>query len=232
MTARERTYKLSGVIDKGVESRLRDVHVACPGRIVRYDADKQQADVQPLVQVVYLNEAGDRQVESLPVVPNVPVIFPGAGGFRITFPVTAGDEDGDTCLLIFSESSLDRWLDQGGGPLDPQDDRRFHLSDGVAVLGLRDYAHALASAPVDRMTLGKDDGPAIHIDGDGIRIGDNDAPNLDTAALGGAVASALASIAAKLSSHTHPVSGSVAGVSVNAAPTIGTVQSSIVKVAK
>ncbi len=234
-TQRTRSYTLAETITAAVNKRLDSMHTALPGRIVRYDAALQQADVQPLVQVSYFDEAGDEIIESLPVVPNVPVLFPGAGSYRITFPVKAGATDGDTCVLMVSEVSLDRWLSQGGNDTDPLDPRRFHLSDGFAVLGLRDFAHALASAPADRMTVGADAGLQIHIDGSAIRIGDNEMPNLEPAALGDAVASALASIAGKLSSHTHAgvTAGSgVTGTSPNAAPSIGTVASSKVFVAK
>ena len=56
--------------------------------------------------------------------------FPGAGGYRITFPVA----EGDTGLLLFAESSLDKWL-VSGGTVDPEDDRRHDLTDAVFLPG-------------------------------------------------------------------------------------------------
>src|SRR5690606_33082216 len=94
----------------------------------------------------------------------------GSGGFRVTFPVDAGDE----VLLIFSESALDAWLTYGG-EVDPVDDRRFSLSDAIAIPGLRNFSNPLSSAPADRATFGKDTGAQIHVDDTEIRLGANDA---------------------------------------------------------
>jgi hypothetical protein len=57
-----------------------DLHVACPGKVTRWDSSIQQADVQPLLKRGYLDEQGDRQIAQLPVVCNVPVVLPHAGG--------------------------------------------------------------------------------------------------------------------------------------------------------
>jgi hypothetical protein len=70
--------------------------------------------------------------ESLPVITDVPVVFPGAGDYSVTFPIAKGD----TVLLIFAEGSLDQWLTKGG-EVDPQDDRRFSLTDAIAIPSLR-----------------------------------------------------------------------------------------------
>ena len=66
-----------------------------------------------------------------------------------------------------------------GGLVDPEDDRRFDLSDGIFIPGLRDFGHPLKSAPLDRLTLGHDDGVQIHIDKDAIRVGSNLPVQLD-----------------------------------------------------
>jgi len=226
-----RDYTLANVVDYRVEKRLADVHTAIPGRVLAYDAAKQKVDVQPLVQVSYVNEDDETITVQLPVVTDVPVMFPGAGGYRITFPVKAGDQDGDTVLLVFAESSIDTWL-ANGGIVDPRDDRRFHLTDGIALLGLRDYAHALASASADAMTLGDDAGLQIFIDGSKVQIGSNAALDLDAVALATATATALSNIATWLTTHTHPVAGAVAGVSVLPPPNIPGIASSVVEVKK
>jgi hypothetical protein len=107
--------------------------------VTSYDAGKRRASVQPLIRRGYLDEAGKRQTELLPIVNNVPVVFLGSGGARIKFPVRPGD----TVLLLFAEASLDLWLAKGG-EVDPGDDRRFSLSDGIAIPGLM---HAAGDAP-------------------------------------------------------------------------------------
>lgn len=197
MTRRAPT--LQEVVGAALGGALADVHVALPAKVVRYDSAKQKADVQPLLRAAHLDESEQRVVESLPVVPNVPVVFPGAGGYRVTFPLQVDD----TVLLILSEGSLDKWLEQGG-EVDPLDDRRFSLADGIAIPGLRDFAHALGSAPTDRMTIGQDAGLQIHIDGTGIRIGTNAAGDLEPAVLGDTLETRLATLESAHNTHKHP----------------------------
>lgn len=57
----------------------------------------------------------------LPILPDVPVVFPGGGGFALTFPVAAGDE----CLVVFASRCIDAWWQSGGvgEPMEPRDAR-------------------------------------------------------------------------------------------------------------
>jgi hypothetical protein len=131
-----------------------------------YDSATQKISAQPLIKRGYTDETGERIAERLPIITGVPVVFPGGGGYRVTFPIAKGD----TVLLIFSEASLDKWLAHGGD-VDPNDDRRHTLSDAIAIPGLRDFAHALDSAPTDCATIGSDSGAVIEMRTADIRIG-------------------------------------------------------------
>jgi len=151
-----------------VRAGAADAWIALPGRIESFDADKQRATVKPLVKKARTDEGGNRIADSLPIITGVPVVFAGGGGFRETFPVAAGD----TCELRWHSASLDRWLARGG-EVDPEDDRRQHLSDAVAYVGLRDFAHPLTYVPTDRCSFGKDgsDGPAVEVTGSEVFVG-------------------------------------------------------------
>jgi hypothetical protein len=98
-----------------------------PGTIVSYDFTKQKAEIQPTLKKSYL----DGTTLDLPILSNVPVIFPRASGASLTFPVVQGD----TCLLLFIERSTDLWKSVGGN-VAPNDPRKFDLSDAVAIMGL------------------------------------------------------------------------------------------------
>ena len=222
-----RTTTLQDLLSKFRESIAAQIHTALPGKIVRYDSSAQKADVQPLIKDRYTDEAGALQVRTLPVIPAVPVQFPGAGGYRITFPVA----EGDTGLLLFAESSLDKWL-VSGGTVDPEDDRRHDLTDAVFLPGLRDFGHALVSAPTDRATFGKDDGLQIHISANGINIGSNTPAQLESETLGDTLQAWLNQIHVWLSALTLPVAGSVAGPPAALPPPVPTITSTSVKVKK
>ena len=222
-----RNSTLQDLLARFRSSIVADLHTALPGKIVRYDASTQKADVQLLIKERYNDESGATQARELPVIPAVPVQFPGAGGYRITFPVA----NNDTGLVVFSEASLDKWL-VSGGTVDPSDDRRHDLTDAVFLPGLRDFGHALGSAPTDRATFGKDDGLQIHVDPSLISIGSNSAAQLEFAALGDTIQTYLQTLQIWLSALTLPVAGAVAGPPSVPAPSVPTLKSTSVKVKK
>jgi hypothetical protein len=125
---------IKGYVNKGVEH----LHTAIPGKVIRYDASQQRADIQPLVKERYLDE----KVVDYPPILDVPVIFPSAGGGIITFPV----EIGDTMLVIFCERSIDKWVRSNtNNTIDPKDTRKHDLSDAVAIPGLYSFQKAKGS---------------------------------------------------------------------------------------
>jgi hypothetical protein len=129
-----RSPELAEVIRTWIAGARADIHTALPAKVTRVDLAKGLVDVKPLIKSGWENDDGDRVVEAVPVICDVPIAFPGAGGMRVTFPVTVDD----TGLVLFSEASLDAWLDApAGNDVDPLDDRRHHLSDGIFLPGLR-----------------------------------------------------------------------------------------------
>lgn len=118
---------MTDAIRQAITYHLNNVHTALPGAIVSYDFTTQKASIQPLLDKVW----ADGTTTPMPVLENVPVIFPRAGGASLTFPVV----EGDTCLLLFIERSIDLWLTVGG-QVKPDDPRKFDLSDAVAIMGL------------------------------------------------------------------------------------------------
>jgi hypothetical protein len=115
-----------------------EVNTIAPGEIVSYDAASQTVSVQPVNKIVF--EDGSEMLQ--PILQDVPVVFPGGGGFVLTFPIL----EGDTCLLVFAQRSLDAWLDSGT-PIAPDSGRKFSISDAVALVGLRHSKNVLNPAP-------------------------------------------------------------------------------------
>ena len=67
MTSRPST--LQDLLSRFRESLTADLHTSLPGKIVRYDATTQKADVQPLIKERYTDESGVMQSRDLPVIP-------------------------------------------------------------------------------------------------------------------------------------------------------------------
>lgn len=164
-----RSPTLSEVFQTAIDSALDSVHTAIPAKVTRYNASKQQADVQPLIKQAYEDEFGDRQVASLPVVTNCPVQFPGGGGFTLIYPLS----EGDTGLLVFSQASIDKWLSTGG-TVDPDIDHRHALTDGIFIPGVNPFSSPRSDGPSDKMIVGRDNNSVqIQIGPFAIKLGQN-----------------------------------------------------------
>lgn len=120
------------VIRAALESRLLDVHTCLPGKVVIFDPSTQSVNVQPTVKraVPKTDGDGDGDVEheELPIIHNVPVAFPGGGGYSMRFPITPGDH----VWLMFSESAMATWRTTGQ-IAEPGDLRRHDLSYACAI---------------------------------------------------------------------------------------------------
>ena len=177
-----RSPDLADVIRQAIEDRLAEVHVMLPGRIDAYDATLQKADVEPLIRRLQSTVDGEIS-EKLPVIPGVPVVFPRAGGFKITMPVNAGDR----CMLVFCERSIETYQTGQGRrgddttlikQTDPDTFEMHNLSDPVAILGWYNDAEALSPAPhATDMVIGNESGGVVQIAPDGIYLWDESGSN-------------------------------------------------------
>ena len=155
-----RTPSLEEVISSAIEYRLDDLHVALPGVVEEYNSKEQKARVKPLLKRNIITPSGaELTPESLPILTDVPVMFPRSGDFFISFPVKKGDH----VLLVFCERSLDIFMTGTGGETNPIDLRMHHLADAVAYPGLYPFPQSLNDASPDDMVIGKDNDISMKI---------------------------------------------------------------------
>ena len=154
---------LAELISRAIDANRRELHTAMPGIVTAVDAQAGTVDVQPQLNVPSPDPEGEP--ETLPILPDVSVLFPRAGGFSCRFPVVAGD----TVLLVFNERDIGAWQVRGE-PGVPGDNRPHSLSGAVAVPGL--FADANAPTIPTSMLVGKEDTAAstIELDGSSIRL--------------------------------------------------------------
>jgi phage baseplate assembly protein gpV len=158
MDRRERINDLNEALLEAMSSAASELWVALPGIVETYDATKMTCTVKPSIQILRRKIDGTEAWVSIPLLLDVPVMFPGGGGFTMTFPVTQGDE----CLVVFADRCIDSWWDLGG--VQVQAEVRMHdLSDGFAFIGVRSRPRALASVSTTNVQLRSDDG-AAHIE--------------------------------------------------------------------
>lgn len=129
---------------------------ALPGIVTAFDPAAMTVSVQPAVQGSIKDESGKSKNVQMPLLVDVPVVFPCGGGFSLTYPVKVGDE----ALVVFSCRCIDGWW-QGGQSAPPPDKRMHDLSDGMAIIGPRSQATKL-TPPVDteNVQIRTDDGQA------------------------------------------------------------------------
>lgn len=138
-----------------VQKVFSTLKVAMPGVIESFDPDSVSASVRPAIKGYDGGTEDDGWIE-LPLLVDVPVIFPRGGGCTLTFPVKAGDE----CLLIFADRCIDFWW-QNGGVQKPVDLRMHDLSDAFAIVGPQSQAHKISGISTSAAQLRTDDGAAF-----------------------------------------------------------------------
>lgn len=110
---------LEEVFGDFAESLQLNIHTALPAIVKSYDPKTGRCDVQPAIKRALLAEDGSPVYESLPIIPNVRVCWPGAGGFELRFPLKGptrvGDVTipGDTVWLMFAEADIQAWESTG-----------------------------------------------------------------------------------------------------------------------
>ncbi|WP_210502199.1 Gp138 family membrane-puncturing spike protein [Pantoea ananatis] len=131
------------------------LRVSLPGIVQSFDPTTCTCTVQPAIAGQGVDEKGQIKSAPLPLLMDVPVIFPRGGGCTITFPVKAGDE----CLVIFSDRCIDFWW-QNGGVQEPVDPRQHDLSDAFALVGPQSQAQKISNISTTTLQMRTDDGTA------------------------------------------------------------------------
>jgi Phage protein Gp138 N-terminal domain len=129
LSLNERAGDSTELLLRTLEQHGADLRVASPGVVQSFDNDKQTVTVKLAINE-RINNGGDLSWEQIPLLVDVPVLFPRAGGYAVTFPVQPGDE----CLVIFCDNCYDAFWQSGGTNNNQIDRRRHDLSDGMAII--------------------------------------------------------------------------------------------------
>lgn len=112
-----------------LENAQSQIWTATPAIVQAVNLAAQTLSVQPAIQGTLSNPDGTTQTVNLPLLVDVPIVWPRAGGFALTFPIAVGDE----VLVVFGARCIDSWW-QSGGVGAPAEARMHDLSDGFAIL--------------------------------------------------------------------------------------------------
>lgn len=204
---KELTNDMEEAIRVAMEGQQSMLWTALPGIVVAVNFATMTLSVQPAIQGTVIDEYGVKQSVNLPLLINVPIVFPSAGGFALTMPIRADDE----VLVIFASRCIDAWW-QSSGVQRPMEARMHDLSDGFAIPGIFSKPTVLGSISTNSAQLRNNDGSAyIEIKNDAsIKIKGNLLVD------GNIVADEVTAAGVDLSTHVH--SGVTAGGGTSGPP--------------
>lgn len=110
-----------------IQEALFRMRCCIPAVVQSYDPSANTVSCQPTIREKLNLPNGGTQYVNLPLLINVPVMFPGGMGYSLKFPIGPGDE----VLVFFSDLSLDNFWEKGNVQ-NPVEQRRHDLSDGLA----------------------------------------------------------------------------------------------------
>lgn len=129
------------------------MRVSIPGIIQSFDPVTQTVTVQPAIRERVRGADLSQNWVSLPLLLDVPVVMPRAGGFVLTLPIQTGDE----CMVIFSDMCIDAWF-TSSGVQNQMEKRRLDLSDGICIPGLWSQPNKLSNYSTSAAQLRSVDG--------------------------------------------------------------------------
>ncbi len=138
-----------------LDGRQSRMWTALPGIVNSVDVTSMTVSVQPAIQGIVTSPNGSTAYVNLPLLVDVPICFPGAGGFIITFPIKAGDE----VLVVFSSRCMDSWWQSGGVGV-PMEVRMHDLSDGFAIPGPKSLPNVVSGISSSNLQIRTDNGSA------------------------------------------------------------------------
>lgn len=156
MLRQERTEDESEALRLALLGWQSEMWTALPGILQSFDAETMTAVVAPAMRGKWRNKDGSFQDVAIPSCLDVPVQFPGGGGYTLTFPMAAGDEG----LLVFSSRCIDSWWQNGGLQNNLAELRMHDLSDGFFIPGFRSKPRVLSNISANSTQLRADDGSA------------------------------------------------------------------------
>lgn len=153
MRRAERADEINEAILAALRGHQATVWTALPGIVLSFNPAAMTCEIQPAMQALVTSSELVGKWVTLPPLVDCPVVFPGGGGFTLTFPVKPGDE----CLVVFASRCIDSWWQQGGSP-QPAEIRFNDLSDGFVIVGPRSQPRVLSGLSTSDVVLRSDSG--------------------------------------------------------------------------
>lgn len=119
------TPTLAEVIRVGIEAALCEVHKGKPAKVIGYNADRNEVDLELGFKDVLDTDSREKVVTAYPTLEGVRIRWPGTGAFSLTWPISVGD----TGYVTFADRNVGEWM-ASGESCDPGD-RGCHTLAGA-----------------------------------------------------------------------------------------------------
>lgn len=143
-----------------LESLQTQIYTSLPAVVI--DNSQYQSNnvvtVRPLIDMQF----SDGGVVECPIIYDVPVVNPSAGGGLLSFPIQVDD----TVLVQFSMRDISEWLEGNGESVTESTMRVHDQSDGIAIIGLYTKNSHLQPDPNDVVLKFKDNSITLKDNGD------------------------------------------------------------------
>lgn len=121
--------EMERLLRRAIRAEIGKVRTSLIGVVESFDAASSTVFARPVNLRRRVDEEGVVEYVREPVIPDVPVVYPGSDLFDITWDLAPG------CfvLLCCTERSTDEWQATRGERIQPAVDRRYDLSDAFAI---------------------------------------------------------------------------------------------------
>jgi len=134
------------------------------GIIEEFDAAKQTVKARIAYKKTFYEKQGKNYKEVLvdyPFLIDCPAIVLSGGDFSVKMPIKQGDE----CLVLFNDRSIDKWFESGN--VVQLDSNRLHsFSDGIVLVGVRSLARSIEGYEENKVRIGDETHDLILGDGE------------------------------------------------------------------
>lgn len=153
LTLAQRTANNNEWVKQQIGQAIYDLRCALVCVVTEFDAVRQVVTVEMSLTENLVDLQEVKPFAHIPLV-DLPIVFPRAGGFSLTFPIAVGDE----CLVVFQDMARDSWWQSGGANNNQAFNRRHSISDGFAIFGPWSKPRSLSNYSIDSCQLRSDDG--------------------------------------------------------------------------
>lgn len=124
---------LKDTLDNFKMNIFEQINCQTVGKIEKFNPDEQTAEIK----IVFTRLFEGKEYE-YPVLIDCPVVILGGASGSVRVPV----RNGDFCLVMFNDVNIDNWFEGAINKL-PDSNRRHSISDGFALVGIRNLQNKL-----------------------------------------------------------------------------------------